>query len=271
MMCGYMIERNGRFVPCGQCMPCRINKKREWVGKMLLEHAHSPVQGTFATLTYNPQHHPENGSLDVTELQRYIKRLRKRVGSFRYFGVGEYGSKTWRPHYHVVLFGLPAHVFEKPIRDAWSVDGEEIGFVQVGEVTRASISYVAGYTTKKMTANDHPELHGRKPEFSVMSKKPAIGYGGINHLIELLMTKTGSAALAEMEDVPNTFRIEGKVYPISQYWRQYMRYHLGITNPNVNSSWQIDYESLTKEFEKANKVAVRLWETERRNHKARTL
>lgn len=39
--------------------------------------------------------------------QLFFKRLRKWYGKpIRYFGTGEYGSKTQRPHYHFIIFGL---------------------------------------------------------------------------------------------------------------------------------------------------------------------
>ena len=77
----------------------------------------------FVTLTYSDEGiahldrciDPETGeigagplrSLNKRDIQLFMKRLRKRTGAkIRYLQCGEYGSKTQRPHHHVLLFGF---------------------------------------------------------------------------------------------------------------------------------------------------------------------
>lgn len=43
--------------------------------------------------------------LSKSDLQKFLKRLRKAYGKkVRYFACGEYGPKTFRPHYHLLFF-----------------------------------------------------------------------------------------------------------------------------------------------------------------------
>ena len=102
-------------VGCNQCMPCRYNRRRIWTFRILLEsmvHSHN----SFLTLTYDEKHLPEGGTLVPRDAQLFIKRLRNNFWDFhtrcrlpvpklRYYLVGEYGDNTWRPHYHLALFG----------------------------------------------------------------------------------------------------------------------------------------------------------------------
>jgi len=78
--------------------------------------------------------------------------------------VGEYGSTTYRPHYHVLLFG---DVADDVIRDCWP-----LGMVHIGTVTQASVMYCLGYLVSSkgplMTVN-------RERPFSLMSRKPGLG------------------------------------------------------------------------------------------------
>lgn len=256
MMCGKMIEANGRMVPCGQCMPCRINLKRMWTGRILLEQAHTPNDSSFVTLTYDEDNLPDNRTLVKKDAQMFMDRLRKRtgVGRVRYFLVGEYGDKTWRPHYHVALFGVPPDPYEDLIQECWKV-----GYIHIGLVEKRSAAYVANYCTKKMTKGDDSRLRGREPEFALMSKNPPLGAAGVRHIFDLLHTKAGCAALKEYQDVPNSFRVFGKEYPLGQYWVAYLRQELGVTNPPVNSTWNLDYETFTRKQEQAEKVAIKLW------------
>lgn len=264
MMCGCMISVSGRMVPCGQCMPCRINHKRMWAGRLMLEQAHCSTTSSFLTLTYETE--PEGRNLSFSDANGFLDRLRHRsgIGAVRYFIVGEYGDKTQRPHYHAAIFNVPPEDYEKVFQDTWG-----LGHVHTGILERASANYLTGYCTKKLTRKDDSRLDGRVPEFARMSRRPPLGAAGMNHIRSLLQTRAGCTALAKYQDVPNSFRIMGKEYPMGRYWLNWMRNEMGITNPPVNSEWRLDYEEFTAKQEQAQKVAVKLWA--RKDKKVRRL
>ena len=241
----------------------------------MLEQLHTPTDSAFVTLTYADENIPEGGSLDPADLVTYLNRIRgSGIGKVRFFAVGEYGDKTWRPHYHLALFGVPPEQFEKQISQAWLKDPKKDketlkGFVQIGELNRASMRYVCGYTTKKMTIKDDSRLKGRHPEFSRMSKRPPLGAAGVRHLYDLLHTKSGCTALAMKQDAPSSFRIGNANYPIGPYWKNWLRKELGITNPPVETDWDIDLEAFEREQAKARKVATKLWRQKSKGFKSR--
>ncbi len=170
-----------QHVGCGQCLFCRINQARVWQHRMLLElkmHEYS----SFATLTYNEEHLPADGNLDGSHLRNFIKRLRRAIEPryMRYFGVGEYGDQSWRPHYHLALFGIDI-TEQELIELNWKK-----GFVMLGELNSDSARYMTGYITKGMTNKKSNKLGGRVPEFSRMSLKPGIGANAIDAVSERL-------------------------------------------------------------------------------------
>lgn len=57
MLCKKMVVSKGILHPCGQCLFCRINSKREWISRLLLEAASHPVN-QFWTLTYEAENLP---------------------------------------------------------------------------------------------------------------------------------------------------------------------------------------------------------------------
>lgn len=157
-------------VPCGKCIPCLMSKRADWSYRLEQEHRVSS-SAHFVTLTYDEKHLRTTRSLDKRDLQLYLKRLRKKdeTTRIRYYGVGEYGSKSGRPHYHVLLFNA---VDEQHIRSAWTDSrGESIGIVHVGRVTAASVAYVTKYMIQK---DQYPE--GVEKPFALMSR--AYGIGG---------------------------------------------------------------------------------------------
>lgn len=88
-------------------MPCRLNRRRLWTHRLLLEQL-KHGDSCFLTLTYDEKHLPEGGSLVPKHAQDFLKRLRSKTNlKLRYYLVGEYGEDTERPHYHVALFGYP--------------------------------------------------------------------------------------------------------------------------------------------------------------------
>jgi len=156
-------------VPCGKCIPCLISKRQEWVLRLEREHRVSK-SAHFVTLTYDQKHLRTNHSLDKRDLQLYLKRLRKKDESerIRYYAVGEYGSRSGRPHYHLILFNSN----EDNIRGAWvDVHGKQIGLVHVGQVSGASIAYVTKYVIQK----GEPVAEGKERPFATMSRRYGLG------------------------------------------------------------------------------------------------
>lgn len=203
---------------CGQCMPCRINRRRLWTARLTLEsfmHKHS----YFVTLTYAPAHLPAGATVVPRHLKLFLMRLRKAAGvPFRYFAVGEYGTKTGRPHYHLLLFSLGE---VRLISKCWPY-----GSVHIGTVTSASASYVTGYCTKAWTRKDDPRLKGRHPEFCRMSLKPGIGALAVPELARAVRSG-GSRYIAEKGDVPREVRIAGKKMDIGRYLANKLRVAVG--------------------------------------------
>lgn len=255
MKCGYPVTIRGKILPCGRCMPCRVNHKRMWAGRILLENSENQNISTFLTMTYDEEHKPKNNSLSFRDLYDYLNRLRgSSLGHFRYFAVGEYGDKSARPHYHMAVFNTPPDKWEQRFQDAWPH-----GFTKAGEITRASAGYIAGYCTKKMTSKEDDRLDGRVPEFSRMSKKPPLGAQGMMRIRDTLFGRQGSSILEKVGDVPAGFRIEGKIYPIGRYWRTWLRKEIGITNP-TGHPWEVDLNEITKaDQERARKAAEKLF------------
>lgn len=156
-------------VPCGKCLSCLTNKRSDWSFRLEQEHKASK-SAYFVTLTYDEKHKPSDGSLCKRHLQLYIKRLRKKDENsrLRYYAVGEYGTETNRPHYHILLFNST----EEHIRKAWiDSNGKPVGIVHIGKVTPASVAYCLKYVIQK---GDFPD--GLLKPFATMSR--AYGIGG---------------------------------------------------------------------------------------------
>lgn len=123
-----------------------------------------------------------------------MKRLRRSLRApIRFYMCGEYGSQTFRPHYHACLFG-----FDFPDKYFWcrTGGGEKVyrspnlerlwpfGASSIGSVTFESAAYVARYCVQKVTGFNAKYHYARSdkdgeyqltPEFNHMSLKPGIG------------------------------------------------------------------------------------------------
>lgn len=173
------------ILPCGNCIGCRLDRSRDWAVRCLHE-AQMHERNCFITLTYDDEHLPKNGSVDVREFQLFMKKLRKKYGDgIRFFHCGEYGEKLSRPHYHALLFG-----FDFDDKVLWSVrrgtrayKSESLsalwgkGMTEVGDVNYKSAAYVARYILKKVNGENADGHYGDKmPEYITMSRKPGIGF-----------------------------------------------------------------------------------------------
>jgi hypothetical protein len=157
-------------VPCGVCFACLTNRREEWIIR-LTEETKSSKTAHFITLTYDDENIPINNNSVATiqkrDLQLFFKRLRKKIRNpIRYYAIGEYGTKSNRPHYHIISFNInPSDL--KHIPTSWiNVDNkQQLGHIKIGTVNVRSISYVAKYHINK---TQYPK--GAEKPFAIMSR-----------------------------------------------------------------------------------------------------
>lgn len=209
------IYRKWVQIPCGQCIGCRIMYSQQWAVRCMLESQYHE-SSYFLTLTYNNDcvpvswyPDPETGeahqaySLRKKDFQAFMKRLRFNTGQeLRFYSAGEYGDKTFRPHYHAIIFGLVLDdlklykqtddgwlYYTSPIvQRAWSVPKRgrtakndipsPIGQVLVTKVNYSTCAYVARYVCKKLKGESAKFYETLKiePPFSLMSRNPGLAY-----------------------------------------------------------------------------------------------
>ncbi len=218
--CSLFPEKIDRLeeIPCGQCTECRISYSKEWAQRIMAE-ATVSKHNYFLTLTYDDEHLPERkltverchgnkgfySSLQKEDVTAFIKRFRAffydKFGfdGIRFYYCGEYGPKTSRPHYHMILFcyDIDLTPFLERVHAA-ALTGRDYkyqmcelleqkwqkGFVCIGELTWDSACYVARYCMKKLYGlheENYQKLcmsQGLPPtarEFCNMSRNPGIG------------------------------------------------------------------------------------------------
>lgn len=285
------IKNVGGLTPCGQCLPCRINKVRKWTFRLLLEFL-SAKESCWVTLTYNDEHLPyvyineksgeifegvhSQGTLHPKHMQDFIKRLRQKLPKkVRYFYCGEYGDHTKRPHYHLCLFGVGQH-WKDTIRSAWFAPDTKkpIGLLHITELTPENIRYTCGYALKKMTKKSDERLQGAYPEFIRCSL--GIGKVSIEKIAKSLDCKSANLYYLTHDDIPRTFNVMDKTYPIDRYTRtkileylnrkedaqekglqrygQEMRnmYERSLLNPEIRSTYPSTAYALEYQYQKEN-------------------
>lgn len=162
-------------LPCGRCPNCLKRRIDGWVFR-LSYHMRSVKSSFFVTLTYDNASCPvsDNGfmTLRSRDVQLYFKRLRRSLGDsssvpdnlrLKYYVSGEYGTKTFRPHYHAIVFNADPDSIVK----CW-----HHGHVDVRPVNTSRIAYVLKYITKYRMSK-RQSLHARDDRvrpFSFMSK-----------------------------------------------------------------------------------------------------
>lgn len=205
-------DTEGQYVPCGRCYNCVQTKRSVWTFRILME-LRDAESAYFITLTYDEKNVPMvqqwDGSIVQTlkseELTKFFKSLRMKIlkdtskypvqmeryrwqkkseitGKFsprlRYFAVGEYGGRTKRPHYHIILYNLPTiYVRKDPFGKFYSDQLEKIwkkGMIDIGKVEQGSAHYMTKYHLHPFTGS-WQESDKREKPFVRMSRKPGIG------------------------------------------------------------------------------------------------
>lgn len=199
--------RRVQAVPCGQCIECRLTYAMDRATLCMLEKKYYPEeQCWFLTMTYDDLHIQTGQTVDTEtgqifegitlkkeDIQNFWKRVRnhykkKMNKPLKYIDCGEYGSKTGRPHYHAIVFGLPLemdqlHFYKNNDMGDRMFNHDQLsaiwkkGHVIVARVTIESCQYVARYNLKKTLENIDNWWYGAQgklKEFTTCSRK--IGY-----------------------------------------------------------------------------------------------
>lgn len=189
---------NYLYIPCGNCIGCRLEYSRQWATRCVLE-AMQYKDNYFLTLTYDNDHLPTNkygcGTLIKKDLQKFMKDLRRyyefhyNFSNIRFFACGEYGSseKTHRPHFHIILFNCPIYdiclsgritksgfpeLHSDIIKKIWKK-----GLISIAPVNFDTCAYTSRYMLKKHKGLDsnYYEINDLGAEFTLMSRMPGIG------------------------------------------------------------------------------------------------
>lgn len=156
---------------CGKCIWCRRKRINSWFIRSLCEiNTFNKDQHLyFITLTFNNLYLSLDGynQLQISHVQKYIKRVRSKFGwNFKYIAVGEYGSKSGRRHYHILLYGIP--FLDKKLKielsNCW-----KFGFSYIKLSDPNSVYYVLKYSFKNLLGMDnsyYEKLGFNKPFFS---------------------------------------------------------------------------------------------------------
>lgn len=211
------------MVPCGYCFACNLNYSAEWATRCMLEIQNHPKDSCWwLTLTYDEAHlpiygemtvdiqYPEtefskgytetkhfyndgtwNGTLEPEHVTQFIDTIRhyyrkRGVNDIKYFYCGEYGGVTSRPHYHLILFGVPldsnlfyaTHVDGKFFKEHWKSKQLDkwwpYGMHDLAVLEWSNAAYTTRYCMKKLVSGKcDPEVYaaiGKIPEFVRMSK-----------------------------------------------------------------------------------------------------
>lgn len=230
-------------VPCGQCVGCKLDYSREWASRIMMESLMNDGDGLFVTLTYSDDNLPimiddgtkhivrgkgfaadyatKGATLLLKDSQLWLKKLRRNLdyhyginSGVRFYLAGEYGSNTYRPHYHVCLFGVPTDdlikigtnklgqaLYESNfISDTWNN-----GHVCIGKLSFQTAAYTARYCLKKAQGKDNAfyDSIGVNREFVNMSRKPGIGIPYYDKYKEEIYKRDEIILPATSKDKPN--------------------------------------------------------------------
>lgn len=213
------ISPKGFEVPCGTCYACRTNKINMWIDRIEMEQRCHSTPAYFLTLTYSNEnlYYNENRipSVHLKHVQSFFKLLRKSYSGcrLRYVYLGEYGGKTHRPHYHVILFGLPSadsRFHQDRIESAW-----KRGHCRLSFLNARRIAYCASF---HINVCEWPS--GADKPFVQYSRRPGIGYEYAQSLnLGTINPETGETKGISAHSF-RYVRLSGEVRPLPPYVRK---------------------------------------------------
>lgn len=167
---------DGGFVPCRECWQCRETKVDDWVGRNIAE-SKTAKAAHVVTLTYgrdleNPTaagiDHLRAAVLTYSDVQKFLKLLRRHGFPVRYFVTGEYGSKKGRAHWHIILYWQD-RVPDVQLRRNVMFDHWPHGWTYWDKMSPQAVRYACKYLVK-VAGDENGQIFGPMP-----SKKPPLG------------------------------------------------------------------------------------------------
>lgn len=290
------------YLPCGKCNGCRMDYAHQWANRLMLEleafknDPNHTGDAYFVTLTIadthindigdsdagrrgdqkqlhvlRPYEDPDNNllngwsrSVSKVDLQLFMKRLRRYHpdDKIRFFACGEYGSRSSRPHYHLILFGLTLddndltfykksglgydYMNSKYISKCWP-----FGFNVVAPVTWESCCYVSRYMLKKnaVMGKDGKSLYDKfnmEAPFVQMSRRPGIAKGYFQTLDSSVYSTRltiGTSSGSYQFNTPRYFeKIFDEIDPVGSEMRRRLR-RLSAKNHQVFTQVKTDLDS----------------------------
>lgn len=208
--------------PCRRCKLCKIDRQNYWEDRLEYEHIQK-VSSAFVTFTYDAYRCPigktGNLTLEREEIKQFIDRLQAQTRyhgvpsnlckkDWTYYGVGEYGGKFGRPHYHILFFGLDFWDSKKLFESCW-----QKGIIDSLPILGGGIRYVLKYIDKQLWGDLAQKTYGdnyiQEPYWSASK---GIGSGLFYSQYERIVM-TG-----------NYINIAGKERPAPQYYKTLFGY-----------------------------------------------
>ena len=215
-------QKDRIIVPCGKCANCLSNRRNDWSIRLKIE-MESATSALFITLTYDDEHIEYNLNYEPSvvkkTMQDYLKRIRK-YSKFRYYLVGEYGTQTKRPHYHLLIFSYDLNFIDK-LESSW-----KFGFIKIGTITIKSINYVTKYHVNRTS---YPG--DANPSFNLMSKNPAIGLSYVDKYKTFHDGRIDRAFYHEMDN---------KKFRLPRYLKEKIYNESDLRNINHENSIYVD-------------------------------
>lgn len=175
------VNGGSSYVSCGKCLRCRTLRQGSIVGR-----AHGQMieqgGGTCLTLTINDQHMSE-GWYDkrrwLSEIRNVFEKLEYHYPWRRsqgYIVCAELGEGTFRPHAHLLLFGLNLTLKRQRIDfKQW-----KYGHTLADVASPAAAKYIAGYLTDENKSK--LRLHYARSNY--------LGMGRFNQWLEALLEES---------------------------------------------------------------------------------
>ena len=212
--------KDGTLVACRYCDLCRSNRLNDLIGRCIAEQC-TASKTLAVTLTYAGDT-AASAVLRYSDVQLFLKRLRKDGYSVRYICAGEYGDKKGRAHWHIILFfyGRSPDI-ELDRRVGWSFWPHGFSYFQNPDYK--GFRYVMKYALKQ----DH------SVKALSMSKKPPLGYDFfmqfahdiVDRALPVHSPEYSFAHVVDREGAPRKYWLQGRMREMwleeyCRYWKE---------------------------------------------------